>query len=78
MVRRLLCILLIEWRAKNGVISTDETAKILTQLDAASYQSELVEGTVREMLDAGSRYKNLELALGDGVLFVLGKDIAES
>jgi hypothetical protein len=30
------------------------------------------------MLDAGSRYKNLEKALGEGVLFVLGHEISET
>ncbi|KAK5191786.1 hypothetical protein LTR92_008367 [Exophiala xenobiotica] len=33
---------------------------------------------MKEMLDAGSRYNNLEKALGEGVVFILGKDISES
>jgi hypothetical protein len=37
-----------------------------------------VENTMKEMLDAGSRYNNLEKALGEGVVFILGKDISES
>lgn len=34
--------------------------------------------TVKEMLDAGSRYVNLEKSLGIGVVFILGKDLAET
>jgi len=78
MVRRLLCILLVELPAFNGRPETGATARILNQLDGASYHRKQVESTVKEMLDAGSKYRNLERVLGDGVLFVLGQDIAES
>ncbi|KIX09314.1 uncharacterized protein Z518_00393 [Rhinocladiella mackenziei CBS 650.93] len=77
-VRRLLCVLLEELRILNRGISTGETAKMLNELDAANYQYDEVESTVEEMLRAGSRYRNLENALGHGVLFVLGKDISET
>lgn len=78
MVRRLLCVLLVELQHHHVGISTRETAQILNKLDAASYRSDHVESTVKDMLDAGSRYKNLERALGEGALFLLGKDLAES
>lgn len=39
---------------------------------------EEVAKTAQEMEDAGSRYKNLERALGTGIVFVLGKDIPET
>jgi len=34
--------------------------------------------TVNHMIDAGSRYKNIERVLGVGVILALGKDISET
>jgi hypothetical protein len=59
-------------------MSPAETAACLHDLDAVMYAPHDVEETVKDMLDAGSRYKNLEKSLGVGIIFVLGKDIAES
>jgi len=78
MVRRLLCLLLVELQALKRGISAAKTAEILHRLDATNYKYDQVEETVKEMLDAGSRYKNLEKSLGLGIVFVLGKDLAES
>lgn len=39
---------------------------------------EVTRDTVNHMIDAGSRYKNIEKALGVGVILALGKDISES
>ena len=78
MVRRHLCVLLLELQGCNWGLSAEGTARILHDLDAANYQYHQVETVVKEMLEAGSRYKNLEKALGKGVLFVLGQDISES
>lgn len=77
-MRRHLCILLLELQDRNLGLSAEGTARILHDLDAANYECDQVEGVVKEMLGAGSRYKNLEKALGKGVLFVLGQDISES
>jgi hypothetical protein len=78
MVRRHLCILLLELQGRNLGLSPEGTARILHDLDAANYECDQVEAVVKDMLGAGSRYKNLEKALGKGVLFVLGQDISES
>lgn len=59
-------------------MSPAEMAAFLHQLDASKYIPNDVEETVKDMLDAGSRYKNLEKSLGTGIIFVLGKDISES
>ena len=78
MVRRHLCILLVELqRCKRG-LSPEETGRILHTLDGTKYQRHEVESTVREMVDKGSRYINLENFLGLGVLFVLGQGISET
>lgn len=34
--------------------------------------------TLQSMRDAGSRYRNLEKALGQGVVFMLGKELPET
>ncbi|KIW58024.1 hypothetical protein PV05_02576 [Exophiala xenobiotica] len=59
-------------------MSTGQTARALQALDASRFEFVKVENTVKDMLDAGSRYNNLEKALGEGVLFVLGKGLSES
>lgn len=59
-------------------MSPADTAAALHNLDASKYICDDVEETVKDMLNAGSRYKNLEIPLGAGITFVLGKDIAES
>jgi chemotaxis receptor (MCP) glutamine deamidase CheD len=68
----------LELQARHRGLSAEGTAEILHALDAANYQCDQVEAVVKEMLDAGSRYKNLEKALGEGVLFVLGQEISET
>jgi hypothetical protein len=77
MVRRLLCLLLVELQSRRNIFYA-EIAVALHRLNAAEYVHTEVENTVREMLDAGSRYINLENALGPGTVFVLGKDLSES
>lgn len=69
---------MLELQGHNWGLSAEGTARILHDLDAENYQYHQVETVVKEMLDAGSRYKNLENALGKGVLFVLGQEISES
>lgn len=69
---------MLELQDRKRGLSTGATAKILHDLDEKNYQCDQVENTVKEMRDAGSRYRNLENKLGDGVLFVLGQDISES
>lgn len=73
MVRRLLCLLLIELPEIETGQNDIEKACVEAGLD-----SELFSTTVTAMSDAGSRYRNLERVLGPGVIFVLGKELPES
>ena len=73
MVRRLLCLLLVELQINEEKMNIRETSEWF--IDIAF---EEVVKTVQEMEDAGSRYKNLERVLGPGIVFVLGKDIPET
>jgi hypothetical protein len=59
-------------------MSPAEIAACLNHLDASQYISHHVEDTFKEMLDAGSRYRNLQKSLGPGIIFVLGMTIPES
>jgi hypothetical protein len=78
MARRFLCLVLIGLKDMNCGATADRTAEALNQLNASLYPREVVINTVKDMIDAGSRYKNIENALGKGAIFVLGTDIAET
>ena len=73
MVRRLLCLLLVELQINEEKMNIRETSESFVDI-----AFEEVVKTVQEMEDAGSRYKNLERVLGPGIVFVLGKDIPET
>jgi len=73
MVRRLLCLLLVEPQIREKKIDLSGTSESFEDISL-----ELVVKTAREMEYAGSRYKNLEQALGPGIVFILGKDIPET
>jgi hypothetical protein len=78
MVRRFLCVLLVDLVGMNRGATADQTAEALNRLNASLYPRETVIATVKEMVDAGSRYKNIENTLGKGAIFVLGTEIAET
>ena len=73
MVRRLLCLLLVEPQIRKEEIHSRGTSEYFGGLAC-----EDVVKTAQEMEDAGSRYKNLERVLGTGIVFILGKDIPET
>jgi hypothetical protein len=70
-----LCIILVDLCNRDRALSTGHTAHALQDLDGSGFEIVQVENTMKEMLDAGSRYNNLEKALGEGVVFVLGMDV---
>ena len=73
MVRRLLCLLLVEPQIREETIRSSGTSDSF-----GGIAFEDVVKTAQEMEDAGSRYKNLERVLGTGIVFILGKDIPET
>ena len=78
MARRFLCVLLVDLKAMDCGATADQTADALNRLNVHLYPRELVIDTVNDMIDAGSRYKNIENTLGNGAIFVLGTEIAET
>jgi len=59
--------------------SWQETATTLSQLDAFKLIDPMqIQVKITEMIDAGSRYRNLEQHLGIGVSLVLGMDPTET
>lgn len=77
MAKRLLCLVLLRLKDMKHGMSAADIAKSLYELDNAYYAYEKVERTVAKMLNAGSRYRNLEHHLGSGLCFVLGTDVTE-
>lgn len=73
MVRRLLCLLLVE-------PSVHQDGSQITHMAATEVGLNVqhVLKTFEEMKDAGSRYRNLERALGTGVVFILGQTLPET
>jgi hypothetical protein len=74
MVRRLLCLLWIELQLGVDQVCFDASL----QGSGGEMTAEEVRRIVKEMENAGSRYKNLEQALGSGIVFVLGRDLPEN
>lgn len=72
------CIALAEWRPNDKVIAGDETVKLLiSKSDVSSNEPEAAK-ILRDMLDKGHRYKNLERHVGGGIAFALGVEMAET
>jgi hypothetical protein len=77
MVFRGYCVLLDELRSREGC-SPEHAASILYPVWSSTYKPEEFGGLVESMFKAGSRYKNIEKALGPGSWLVLGKVIPET
>jgi hypothetical protein len=77
---RLLCILLVAYRAELGYESEIDQNTIDTICMAPSYcmsekETKRLLGT---MIEHGGYYLNLEKYLGQGICFVLGTSLSES
>ena len=59
-------------------MSPSEIAKILNKHDSTSYPYDTVVEATKEMLQAASRYRNLEKVLNCGICFVLGIGVVEA
>jgi hypothetical protein len=72
------CIALAEWRQTRKVYPGDEIVKrMLSESDAFKNEQEASKA-LEEMLDKGSRYKNIEKHIGAGAAFALGTKLAET
>jgi hypothetical protein len=77
-MRRSLCILLVEFRARYGSTPAAETASILYHGGRVRHSLEELTATMASMIDSGSRYKNIERVLGPGSTLLLGQEVKET
>jgi hypothetical protein len=77
---RLLCILLVEYRAEIGYQSEIDQGTIATIYKATGYNSSETETkqVLATMIERGGYYLNLEKHAGPGICFVLGTSLSES
>jgi hypothetical protein len=77
---RLLCILLVEYRACAGYEPELDRNTILRISRARGHQDNAVETsqTLARMIECGGYYKNLEANVSQGICFVLGTSLSES
>jgi hypothetical protein len=78
MAQRMACIVLVEIHREMGRPSVTDLARTVQMNDPAGLPPLDVEKTLDAMLDHGSRYKNIEAALGKGICMVLGCYLPES
>jgi hypothetical protein len=71
MAQRCLCIAFVKWQNRHRVFSVTRTAEALHQrLDISSATAlEMLE----HMINAGTRFLNLEKHVGEGISIVLGQ-----
>jgi hypothetical protein len=77
-MRRSLCILLVEFRARYGSTPEADIASILYRAGTVRHSLEELTNTMTTMIDSGSRYKNIERVLGPGSTLLLGQEVKET
>jgi hypothetical protein len=78
MKQRLACLVLVDFRDGIGRPSVEETATLLFQTGIFPTALSRAVKTVNAMIDAGHRYRNLELNTTSGTSLVLGIFLPES
>jgi len=72
------CIVLLDVHLAMGKPTVTALTQTVTACASDALPPMQLEKTVKDMLDHGSRYKNMELALGPGICLVLGCQLSES
>lgn len=77
---RLLCILLVEYRASIGCGPELDQSTIVRMCQTGGRQGNEfeTEQEMAKMIERGGYYKNLELKVSRGICFVLGTSLSES
>lgn len=78
MIRRCLCITLVEWRTKHGVYSDAETANALCNEPGLFADGAEAATFLNALIDAGYRYQGIENNLGVSVSMLIGNELPES
>jgi len=71
MIRRCLCIAFVEWQSRHKVHSVSRTAEALHRRLQMSMED--ASSMLKQMVDAGGRFVNLEMHAGEGVSIILGQ-----
>jgi hypothetical protein len=78
MKQRVACLVLVDFRDGIGRPSVQNTAALLCQTGIIATTLSKAVKTVNAMIDAGHRYRNLELNTKSGLVLVLGISLPES
>lgn len=78
MKQRIACLVLVDFRDGIGRPSVEETAALLCQTGIIATTQMKAAKIVNSMIDAGHRYRNLELNTTPGLAMVLGISLPES
>jgi hypothetical protein len=78
MKQRVVCLVLVDFRDGIGRPSVQDTAALLYQTGIIPTTLSRATKTVNSMVDAGHRYRNLELNTTSGLCLVLGTLLPES
>lgn len=78
MAQRITCIVLVELQRKTGMPTAADLAQTVVMTATMKLPPMEIEKTVKAMLDHGSRYRNMEKALGMGICLILGCYLPES
>lgn len=71
-------MLFVQWRSKNGDRSVSDIAAAVLPIWQATYRMEEIVNEIQTMIDAGSRYRNIEKQIGTAATFVMGTALSES
>lgn len=78
MAQRITCIVLVELQRKTGMPTAADLAQTVVMSATIQLPPMDIEKAIKAMLDHGSRYRNMEKALGMGICLVLGCYLPES
>lgn len=78
MKQRVACLVLVDFRDGIGRPSIQDTAALLYHTGIIATTLSKAVKTVNAMVDAGHRYRNLELNTIHGLALVLGTSLPES
>lgn len=76
MVKVCLCLLLVDFSSASGSRTSSNDA--LRHSSTQQTEVDILAKTLKTMEDRGSRYRNLELALGFSAAMFIGTSISES
>lgn len=77
-MRRVLCLRFAQWRSQHGNRSARDITASVWPFWQTTYEFDELKDEVHKMMEAGSRYRNIDQHIGIAATFVLGTDIHET